>query len=65
MVQLLISILCTLVLISVTLLVMTVCLLEKDLISVVTAKKLLFITKMLVLISIGLTCCTIVIIQFS
>lgn len=65
MVQLLISILCTLVLISVTLLVMTVCLLEKDLISVVTAKKLLFITKMLVLISIGLTFCTIVIIQFS
>lgn len=65
MVQLLISILCTLVLISVTLLVMTVCLLEKDLVSVVTAKKLLFITKMLVLISIGLTFCTIVIIQFS
>lgn len=47
------------------LMVMVVWLFEKDLISVVTAKKLLFITKMTILISIILTFGILVITQFS
>lgn len=47
------------------LMVMVVWLFEKDLISVVTAKKLLFIIEMIILISIILTVGIIVIIQFS
>lgn len=47
------------------LMVMVVWLFEKDLISVVTAKKLLFITKMTILISTILTFGILVIIQFS
>lgn len=47
------------------LMVMVVRLFEKDLISVVTAKKLLFITKMTILISIILTFGILVITQFS
>lgn len=47
------------------LMVMVVWLFEKDLISVVTAKKLLFITKMIILISTILTFGILVIIQFS
>lgn len=47
------------------LMVMSVGLAEKDLISVVTIKKLLFIIEMIILISIILTVGIIVIIQFS
>lgn len=47
------------------LMVMVVWLFEKDLISAVTAKKLLFITKMTILISIILTFGILVITQFS
>lgn len=47
------------------LMVMCVVLAEKDLISVVTIKKLLFIIEMIILISIILTVGIIVIIQFS
>lgn len=47
------------------LMVMVVWLFEKDLISVVTAKKLLFITKMTILIFIILTFGILVITQFS
>lgn len=47
------------------LMVMSVVLAEKDLISVVTIKKLLFIIEMIILISIILTVGIIVIIQFS
>lgn len=47
------------------LMVMVVWLFEKDLISVVTAKKLLFITKMIILISTILTFGILVVIQFS
>lgn len=47
------------------LMVMIIWLFEKDLISVVTAKKLLFITKMIILISTILTFGILVIIQFS
>lgn len=47
------------------LMVMCVVLAEKDLISVVTIKKLLFIIEMIILISIILTFGIIVIIQFS
>lgn len=47
------------------LMVVSVVLAEKDLISVVTIKKLLFIIEMIILISIILTVGIIVIIQFS
>lgn len=47
------------------LMVISVVLAEKDLISVVTIKKLLFIIEMIILISIILTVGIIVIIQFS